>query len=177
MNYHFRAVAADGKLRTGVLAGENEKLVAGELRRQGLTPVYVGAEAKKSFDLKNPFSRRGNRRDVLLFTQELSTLLNAGIPVDRDLSITSELTERPVFKVVVQDIIRVLKGGKTLADSLATKPEHFSSLYINMVRAGEASGSLAIVFDRLADFERTRDDLRNYIVSSMAYPALLMIVG
>ncbi|HYP06706.1 MAG TPA: type II secretion system F family protein [Bryobacteraceae bacterium] len=176
-NYHFRAVASDGKLRTGVLNGETEKLVAAELRRQGLTPVYVGVEDKKSFELKMPFGRRGNRRDVLLFTQELSTLLNAGVPLDRALSITSELTERAVFRLVVQDIIRVLKGGKSLADSIATKPEYFSSLYINMVRAGEASGSLATVFERLSEFERTRDDLRNYVVSSMVYPGLLATVG
>ena len=75
------------------------------------------------------------------------------------------------------DVLRVLKGGKTLADSLATHPEYFSDLYINMVRAGEASGSLAVIFERLAEFERTRDDLRNYIVSSMIYPALLATVG
>ena len=176
-NYYFRAVASDGKLRTGVVHGETEKWVANELRRQGLTPVYVGVEEKKSLDLKLPSFRGGNRRDVLYFTQELSTLLNAGVPVDRALSITSELTERATFKSVVQDVIRVLKGGKSLADSLATKPAYFSELYINMVRAGEASGSLAAVFERLAEFERTRDDLRNYIVSSMVYPALLFIVG
>jgi general secretion pathway protein F len=109
-NYYFRAVAADGKLRTGVLNGDTDKIVAAELRRQGLTPIYVGAEAKKSFEFRMPFSRRGNRRDVLLFTQELSTLLNAGIPLDRALSITSELTERASFKAVLQDVIRVLKG-------------------------------------------------------------------
>jgi len=71
----------------------------------------------------------------------------------------------------------VLKGGKSLADSLATHPDHFSELYINMVRAGEAGGSLSVVFDRLAEFERTRDDLRSYILSSMAYPMLLVAVG
>jgi general secretion pathway protein F len=177
-NYHFRAVAPDGKLRAGVLLGETEKSVAGELRRQGLTPVYVGLEQKRSFDLKLPgFLSRGKRRDVLFFTQELSTLLSAGVPVDRALSITSELTERPVFRAVLLDVIRVLKGGKSLADSLATKPEYFSELYVNMVRAGEASGSLAAVFERLSEFERTRDDLRNYIISSMVYPALLATVG
>lgn len=176
-NFYFRAVAPDGRLRTGIVHGETEKWVTNELRRQGLTPVYIGLEEKKSFDLKLPAFARSNRRDVLFFTQELSTLLNAGVPVDRALSITSELTERASFRSVVQDVIRVLKGGKSLADSLATKPEYFSDLYINMVRAGEASGSLAAVFDRLAEFERTRDDLRSYIVSSMVYPALLMVVG
>ena len=176
-NFYFKAVAADGKMRTGILHGDTERWVAQELRKQGLTPVYVGLTEKKAFELSLPGFSRGRRRDVLFFTQELSTLLNAGVPLDRSLSITSELTERPTFKSVVSDVLRTLKGGKSLADSLATKPEYFSELYINMVRAGEASGSLAAVFDRLAEFERTRDDLRSYIVSSMVYPALLTSVG
>ncbi len=119
----------------------------------------------------------GGRRDVLFFTQELSTLLNAGVPLDRALSITAELTERPAFRFIVLDILRVLKGGRSLADSLATHPDYFTDLYINMVRAGEASGALAVIFERLAEFERSRDDLRNYIISSMIYPALLAGVG
>ena len=75
------------------------------------------------------------------------------------------------------DVLRVLKGGKTLADSLATHPQYFSNLYVNIVRAGEASGALGPVFLRLSEFERTRDDLRAYIISSMIYPILLMLVG
>jgi general secretion pathway protein F len=79
--------------------------------------------------------------------------------------------------VIVSDVLRVLKGGKSLAESLATHPQYFSELFINMVRAGEASGSLAAIFERLTEFERTRDDLHSYIVSSMVYPCLLALVG
>jgi len=176
--YFFRAVAADGKMRTGSLTAENEKLIARELRKQGLTPVYVGAAPKSgSFEIKLPTFGNARKRDVLFFTGELSTLLNAGVPLDRALSITAELTERPDFRLIVLDVLRVLKSGRTLADSLGTHPEYFQDLYINMVRAGEASGSLAAIFERLAEFERTRDDLRSYIVSSMIYPALLSLVG
>jgi general secretion pathway protein F len=175
--YFFRAVASDGKLRAGRLGGDTEKTVARELRKQGLTPVYVGLAPKRSFELKLPSFPTGRRRDVLFFTQELSTLLNAGVPLDRALAITGELTERPSFRFVVLDVLRVLKGGRSLADSLATHPEYFSDLFVNMVRAGEASGALATVFERLADFERSRDDLRGYIVSAMIYPALLATVG
>ncbi len=175
--YHFRAVTSDGKLRTGVLTADTEKFVAQELRKQGLTPVYVGSGEKKSFDLKLPVYNRGKRRDVLFFTQELSTLLNAGVPLDRALSIATELTERPHFRSIILDVLRVLKGGKSLADSLGTHPAYFSELYVNMVRAGEASGALATIFERLSEFERTRDDLRGYIISSMIYPILLAVVG
>jgi len=176
-SFHFRAVASDGQIRTGAIHAESERLVAFELRRQGLTPVYVGKDAKKPLDIKLPSFSGGRKRDVLFFTQELSTLLSAGVPLDRALSITAELNERASFRVLVQDILRTLKGGRSLADSLSTHPAHFSELYINMVRAGEAGGSLAVVFERLSEFERTRDDLRSYIVSSMAYPTLLSMVG
>jgi len=176
--FFFRAVASDGRVRSGSLSGDNEKLIARELRKQGLTPIYVGVTPKgSSFEIKLPSFGKGKRRDVLFFTQELSTLLTSGVPLDRALSITGELTERPAFRFIVLDTLRVLKGGRSLADSLATHPDYFSDLYINMVRAGEASGSLAQIFERLAEFERSRDDLRNYIISSMIYPALLAAVG
>jgi general secretion pathway protein F len=175
--YHFRAVANDGKVRTGTLTAENDRQAAQELRRQGLIPVYVGLEQNSGFELKLPGFNRGKRRDVLFFTQELSTLLNAGVPLDRALSITAQLTERGSFRSLVLDVIRLLKGGKPLADSLAAHPSHFSELYVNMVRAGEASGALAQIFERLSEFERTRDDLRSYIVSSLVYPGLLTLVG
>ena len=175
--FFFRAVASDGKVRSGSLTGDTEKTIASELRKQGLTPIYVGAAPRKSsLEIKLPNFGKG-RRDVLFFTQELSTLLNARVPLDRALSITAELTERASFRFIVLDVLRVLKSGRSLADSLATHPDYFNDLYINMVRAGEASGSLAVIFERLSEFERTRDDLRNYIISSMIYPALLACVG
>jgi general secretion pathway protein F len=176
-SFHFRAVASDGKARMGTLTSESERTAAAELRRQGLTPVYVGTQAQRSFEFKLPEFSGHRRRSVLFFTQEISTLLNSGIPVDRALGIAAELTERPEFKLIIQDVLRLLKGGRSLADCLGAHPACFSELYVNMVRAGEASGSLAQVFERLAEFERTRDDLRNYIIGSMLYPALLSLVG
>jgi general secretion pathway protein F len=176
--YHFKAVAADGKLRTGVVTAESDKRVSQELKRQGLVPLYVGLGPQKvSLALKLPKFATGARRDVLFFTQEISTLLTSGIPLDRALSITSEITERPQFRTIIVDVLRVLKSGRSLADSLATHPRYFSELYINMVRAGEASGTLDTIFQRLSEFERTRDDLRSYIISSMIYPLLLSLVG
>ena len=175
--YHFRATAADGKLRTGTVTAETDKQVARELKRQGLIPLYVGLERKSGAGFKLPEMQRGKRQDILFFTQELATLLNAGVPIDRALSITAELTVRASFRSLVLDVVRLIKGGKSLADSLAAHPAYFSELYVNMVRAGEASGSLSQIFDRLSEFERTRDDLRGYIVSSLIYPGLLTLVG
>ena len=176
-SFHYRAVAADGKLRTGVITADTTASVARELRRQGLTPVYVGAEEKKSLAFNLPSFGGNRRRDVLFFTQELSTLLNSGVPLDRALTITTELTTHAQFRAIVSDILRSIKGGKSLADSLALHPQYFSDLFINMVRAGEASGSLGGIFERLSEFEKSRDQLRGYIISSMIYPAVLACVG
>lgn len=176
-SYSFRAVGADGKVRTGTLTADSEKIAAQELKRQGLIPVFVGTGPAKQGGFTLPTFDFGRKRDVLFFTQEMSTLLTAGVPLDRALSIAGELTERAQFKPVILDILRTLKGGRTLADSLAVHPEYFSDIFINMVRAGEASGSLAAIFERLSEYERTRDELRGYIISSMVYPCLLTLVG
>lgn len=180
--FHYRAVGNDGKLRTGTIAAENQRSVARELQRQGLTPVYVGSEEKKQgFELRMPvFAAEfgsGRRKDVLFFTQELSTLLNSGVPLDRALSIASELTTKPQFRALIGDLLRSIKSGKSLADSLGAHPLYFTDLFLNMVRAGEASGNLGQIFERLSEFERSRDELRSYIISSMVYPALLAAVG
>src|SRR5437588_973420 len=135
-SFFFKAVTSDGKLRTGTLHADSDRWVAQELRKQGLTPVYVGLEPKKALEIKLPSFGGRKRRDVLFFTQELSTLLNAGVPLDRALSITSELTERASFRLIVLDVLRVLRGGRSLADSLNTHPDYFSNLFVNMVRAG-----------------------------------------
>ncbi len=177
--FHYRAITADGKVRSGVITADDSKSVARQLVRQGLTPVYVGFEDKKStgITIKLPSFASNRRKDVLFFTQELSTLLNSGVPLDRALSIASELTTRIQFRAIILDILRTIKGGKSLADSLALHTDYFSDLFINMVRAGEASGSLGQIFERLSEFERSRDELRSYIISSMIYPGLLTVVG
>lgn len=177
ITYQFKAVGQDGRVRTGSLNGESEKKVIAELRKQGLTPVYVGTQPQGRTEWKLPKLQFGKRKDVLFFTQELSTLLNSGVPLDRALAITTELTARAEFKGVVNDVLRSVKGGRSLADALATKPEYFADFYINMVRAGEASGSLGAIFERLSEYETTRDELKGYIISSMIYPALLSLVG
>src|SRR5215469_14645588 len=164
--FFFRAVSSDGKMRSGSLAGGDEKTIARELRKQGLTPVYVGVQPKgTSVEIKLPAFGGRKRKDVLFFTQELSTLLNSSVPLDRALSITAELTERAAFRFIVLDVLRVLKGGRSLADSLATHPDYFSDLYINMVRGGGPPGALAVIFERRAGFGGPRDELRIFIIS------------
>jgi len=177
-DFYYKAVTAEGKVVEGILARDTEKAAARELTRGGLTPLYVGTQKRsEGIDLSAFFRRKPGAKDRLFFTQELSTLLHAGLPLDRALSICSELSDRPAFRTVIQEVLRELKSGRSLADSLGTHPEIFSELYLNMIRAGEASGSLSPVMERLAASEQAADDLRGYLVSSLIYPTLLAIVG
>jgi general secretion pathway protein F len=148
--FFYKAVARGGSLVDGILEGPNDKAVAVQLQEMGLTPIQIGT--KKSgrslkFDFRLGF-RRASSKDVMFFTQELSTLVNAGLPLDRSLVICRQLSEKPAVQSLVEDILQGIKQGKTFADSLGAHPEAFSKLYVNMIRAGEVSGSLPLVLDR-----------------------------
>src|SRR5450432_488905 len=121
--FFYKAIAVDGKVTEGSLVRDTERAVVRELTSSGLTPVYVGTERRSSaanFDIAAMFRRRPGAGDRLYFTQELATLLEAGLPLDRALSIAAELSERPTFRTVIQEVLRELKGGKSLAESLGT---------------------------------------------------------
>jgi general secretion pathway protein F len=145
----------------------------------GLVPIEIGTrKAQRALSLNLPWSfGRVGSKDILFFTQELSTLVNAGLPLDRSLAICQDLSEKPAVRSMVEEVLRGIKQGKTFADSLSAHPKVFSKLYLNMVRAGEASGSLPLVLERLLEFQQSADELRSYLVSSLIYPALLSIVG
>jgi general secretion pathway protein F len=183
--FFYRAMTAAGKPVEGTLAGDSEKAVTRQLHEMALYPIYIGfdkhggrAAGGGRLDLAGRlFRRRIRARDRLFFTQELATLVSSGLPLDRALSVCSELNERPAFRAVIAGVLNSLRAGKSLTDSLAAQPEVFSDLYVNMIRAGEASGSLDVVLQRLAEFERASDEFRSSVISALIYPALLTLVG
>jgi general secretion pathway protein F len=145
----------------------------------GLVPLEIATRKSGSpltLNLRLKWRRIGHK-DLMFFTQELSTLVNAGLPLDRSLSICQQLSEKSQVRQMVEDLLHGIKEGKTFADSLASHPEAFSKLYINMIRAGEASGTLSQVLERLVEFQQSADELRSYMISSMIYPALLTVAG
>jgi general secretion pathway protein F len=192
-NFHYKALTSTGQVQHGLREASSEKAVARELQTMGLLPVYIGAHSapRQSWlasllgnsdnasgqSLWQSLTRRISSGDRLLFTQELATLLNAGVPLDRALSICSELTESKAFQEVVADILRQVRSGKSLADALEAQGRVFSKLYLNMVRAGQASGTLHLVLQRLAEFEASAAEWRGQLISSLIYPALLTVVA
>src|SRR5438093_4013015 len=127
--FFYRAVAGGGSLVDGTMEGANDKAVALKLQDMGLVPIQIGTR-KSDQPLKFGFRwrfKKAGAKEVLFFTQELSTLINAGLPLDRSLTICKQLSDRPKLQSLVEDILQGIKQGKTFADSLAAHPETFST--------------------------------------------------
>jgi general secretion pathway protein F len=176
--FSYKAVNSQGKFSEGHLEAADSRAATFHLQTMGLIPVSVEEPALRTgYKLPQIYLKGISRKDILFFTEELSTLVHAGLPLDRSLAITAELTSKPALRSVIQDVLKQIKGGKSLAESLATHPRHFSKLYVNMVRAGEAGGVMDVILARLVDFERSADELRSYLISALIYPGLLASVG
>jgi len=182
--YSYKAADSSGKIVTGVLEADEEKKVVAELQTLGLIPIRIaltkGNGNRLGLNVSEQFLslfHGVSSKDVMVFTQDLATLLEAGLPVDRALSLLIESAEKERFKMVVNDILKTVQGGGYLSDAMAKHPKAFTSFYVSMVRAGEAGGVLEAVLSRLGEFLESAQELKDYIKSAMVYPAFLVGVG
>ena len=176
--FTYRAIKGSGELVQGTLLAETEPALLAQLRRMGCMPIQVSAKDGSSGAGWTRFTRRGvSSADRLVFARQLATLVRAGIPLDRSLSLCRDLAEKPALRAVVDDTLRQLRSGQSLAQSLAANERFFPPLYVAIVRAGEASGTLPAVLDRLVEFEEFSAELRGYLISALIYPMVLLAVG
>ncbi len=179
--YAYKAMTAEGKMVEGTMEATDGGTVALKLQEMGLLPVKVGAGGKKSL-LSREIEwswrkKRVRRKDILVFTQELHTLVRSGFPLDRSLTVLGQLAESPAMAEIIQDVLKEVKGGKSFSEALGKYPDTFPRVYVNMVKAGEVGGMLEEVLNRLVSFMETSENLRSYIVGALIYPALLSVVG
>jgi general secretion pathway protein F len=177
--FTYKAIKGRSQIVEGVMAAAAEPELVADLRRRGLLPITVtrkGAKARR-WALPGLAKERLSSRDRLDFARQLSTLVRAGLPLDRSLTLCRDLTQKEMLRDVIQVALKELRSGKSLADSLEAAGDFFPALYVAMVRAGEASGTLPSVLDRLVEFEEFSAELRDYLVSALIYPALLLTVG
>jgi len=155
--------------------------VAMKLQEMGLLPVRIHFSGSKSFlkrEIAWPWKQKKVRRkDLLVFTQELHTLVKSGFPLDRSLTIISQIADSPALRDIVQNILKEVKGGKSFSEALGKYPDVFPKVYTNMIRAGEAGGALEEVLTHLTTYLIRSDDLRSYIVGALIYPILLSVVA
>ncbi len=179
----FRYIATDPAARTidGSVEAADERTVVGELRRGGYYPIRIEQhdtqESNSVLGRVRAFARWPTQHDVLNFTQQFHSLLEAGLEVDRSLAILSELAESSRMREIIRAILSDVQGGRSLADSLAKHPKIFSRLYVHMVKAGEAGGVVELVLGRLAAFMESAKAIRDEILSALLYPSLVITVG
>lgn len=180
----YKASDRTGKVFEGSLDAGDESDVIGKLRNMGYIPIRIGTSSGRkrlssSLSLKltipTPFSKVSNK-DLLSFTQELSTLIKAGLTLDRSLSIISEITENEHLKTVTQELLKDVRGGKSFSEALANHSGVFNRLYVNMVKAGEAGGVMDVVLERLVDFLERSQELKETVKNAMIYPVVLISV-
>ena len=174
--FSYRAIGEDGAAVTGALTAENYQVALRMLEEKALTPVNVteGVVGGKSVWGRK---RRVKLRYLTAFYSQLSDLLGAGVPMLRALDVLARQDSNPVLTDIIKDVREEVSGGAALADAMEKHPNAFSELHSSMVRAGERGGFLEEVLTRLAGFAERQDELRNKLLGSMIYPAVLLFVG
>ncbi len=181
--YEYTAFDQKGKSKKGIIEADNEASARNKLRAAGKYPVEIKENLSQS--TKAGRAGRGSflvfervkSMEIHIFTRQLATLLGAGIPLVSALSSLLEQTANPALKKVLAQIKDAVNEGNTLTNSLAKHPKLFSNIYINMVRAGEASGSLDIVLEKLADFGEKQRTLQGRIKAALIYPVFMAVIG
>jgi len=178
--FEFIALDANGKQQKGVLEADTARQIRTQLRDKGLTPLNVDAvtskqSAGKSFSLQR--GRKLSAADLSLVTRQLATLVQAALPIEESLKAVAEQCEKDWVKSMMLAVRARVVEGHTLADALQEFPSSFDSLYCAMVSAGEKSGFLAGVLQRLADYTEKRQYLKNKVVVALIYPAFLVLVA
>jgi general secretion pathway protein F len=177
--YLYKATTLSGQTVEGSMEGKDENTVVRSLHQLGYIPIRIVSTEEKAAGLRVFLflPQRVGVKSLLIFTQELSTLVSAGMAIDRSLQISGSLTENRKLREIIKDILKRVEGGSSLAEALGEHPRIFSKLYINMVRAGESGGFLETILSRLAKYLQSTKEIREYLISVMIYPLILTIVS
>ncbi|MEI6126174.1 MAG: type II secretion system F family protein [Pseudomonadota bacterium] len=184
--FTYKASDRIGRIIEGSIEAPDDAAVIGKLRGMGFIPIRIehasagkGLARSLNFNLKfvipSPFSKVSGK-DLLSFTQELSTLIKSSLPLDRSLSVIAEITDNEHLKGITQELLKDVRGGKAFSEALAQHPRVFNRLYVNMIKAGEVGGVLDVVLERLLDFLERSQELKGTVMNAMIYPIVLSVV-
>jgi len=179
--FEYKAATSAGEVVNGVLSGSTRSQVIEQLQSLGHVPIRVDeSAARESKGAKQKFQWRRQKvsgDDIGDMTRELSTLLKAGLPLDRALGILTTLADNEPLVDMLGNVRERVKEGATLADAMEEQGPVFSRFYISLLRAGESGGALEVVLERLADHMESAKETRNALTSALIYPAILVVVA
>lgn len=175
--YAYQAMDKSGKNKSGVLEGDNPRQIRQQLREKGLIPMQVDQVAEKERKSQSSFTlfkHSISAADLSLLTRQLSTLVEASLPIEEALLAVAEQCEKPRQKNMMMAVRSKVVEGHTMADAMAEFPHVFDDLFRAMVAAGEKSGHLDTVLNRLADYTEKRQQTKSQITQAMVYPSIMM---
>jgi type IV pilus assembly protein PilC len=172
--YEYTARNSTGQIQKGQLEAQSTDEVNAHLRKNRMMLVSV-RQAPKAISFGGP--GRIKTRDIVIFTRQFATMINAGLPLVQSLTILAQQTENKALKDVTRAVVYDVESGNTLADAFAKHPKAFTDLYVNMVAAGEAGGILDTILLRLATFLEKNDALVRKVKGAMVYPGVIMAVA
>jgi len=174
--YAYKARSRQGDILQDKIEGSDQMAVASELRRQGLLVIDIKEQGAAQKDLFEPF-KRVKLTDLVVFTRQFATMINAGLPIVRALYILSEQTTNKKLQDVVVEVRKDVEAGVGLSEALEKHPKVFDKLYVEMVRAGEIGGILDGVLIRVATQLENDQELRRKVKSAMTYPVVVLILA
>lgn len=176
--FEYTALDAGGHERKGILEGDTPRHIRQLLREQQLLPVTIAEVAQREAKRQRSFSlmRRVSPADLALFTRQLATLVRAGLPLEESLLAVSQQTEKPRVQSIVLGVRARVMEGHTLADGFTEFPRVFPEIYRATVAAGEQSGHLDNVLERLADYTESREQIRQKVLAALLYPIVLTVM-
>lgn len=178
--FAYKAVNSEGDVQEGTKEAKDEAALISILQADGLIPLDISESGIKTAYL---FSLKRNQdglsqKDIMLFTKELATLLQAGLPLDRSLVVLLDLIEEGSnVQQLVKNVLQQVKGGANLSDALESESDAFGRFYINMLRAGEAGGSVDVVLGQLAEYLDKSKELKDTVSTAMIYPTILVVMA
>jgi len=178
--YAYKAINSLGETEEGVRDASDESSLIGQLQAEGYIPIKVGPASAKNFLGLGLGAKQSklSQKEIALFTSELATLLDSGLPLDKSLTVLIDLTEdNEKLSKLIAKVLEKVKGGTSLADALDKHPGVFSRFYLNMIRAGEAGGSLGEVLNRLAEYLERSRELKDTVSTALIYPAVLLVMS
>jgi general secretion pathway protein F len=178
--FRYEATTRDGNMVTGTIEVANERLAVDRIQDMGYFPLKISKAVEQEPYLSLLLSSIHNRitdKDLMTFTYQLGVLLDAGFPLDRSLTILSDLTEKKKLKTLITDILSQVRGGKSFSDALSGFPSVFPLFFVNMIKAGEAGGFLEDTISRMATYLENAHGLKKDVQSALIYPAVLLVFG
>ncbi len=175
--YKWVAETTRGKRIKGELEAANERIAHAQLKRRRLRVIKIKPKPKDLFENVAFLQPKVTKKDLVVFTRQFSTMIDAGLPLVQGLTILAEQTENRTFKNILKQVCKDVESGASLGEALAKHPKIFDDLFVNLVVAGESGGILDTIFQRLAAYIEKAEKLRSQIKGAMTYPIVVLAIA